>query len=521
MTVFNAIPRWILLACVASSGVGISWHLYQTRLVTERASAHAQFYEEARIQGMRAATLIGNAQQTLDAFDAFFSASDDIKRVEFNLFAGYMLGSNDEIEAIYWAPYISRKERQAFEHDLDASGIAHYGVFDIKTPQIVRVPAPPRDYYLPIYFAAPTQQQQHAIGIDLQGREKNILLRQYAASTGKRVTTPMYQDLLDPTGPASVAVYQPLYCHNQNFAIPCDNALQLRGFLVMVLRPEILFQKRLDEKHGAHLSMRLIDLDDGHNVISPRHIPSARPEPDTDVYRFPIMMPERHWELELRPNHVKAPNYIAEELLLALLALTAVIVLSLERGLTYVQRLKQANVDLELQKHRLAKLASHDSLTGLPNRRKLQDKAEWALSIEERHGRRTAICMLDLDNFKQVNDQLGHRVGDLLLQQVAYRLLRIIRKGDIVSRIGGDEFVLLFPLLREQDELLPLLQRLLTSIQDCADVITQGQIPVTASLGIAISNAENRNFKKLLHQADQAMYQAKQIGKNNFAFWQE
>lgn len=92
----------------------------------------------------------------------------------------------------------------------------------------------------------------------------------------------------DPIGPASVAVYQPLYCHNQNFAIPCDNALQLRGFGDGAAA-EILFQKRLDEKHGAHLSMRLIDLDDGRNVISPRHIPSARPEPITDVYRFPIM----------------------------------------------------------------------------------------------------------------------------------------------------------------------------------------------------------------------------------------
>ena len=168
---------------------------------------------------------------------------------------------------------------------------------------------------------------------------------------------------------------------------------------------------------------------------------------------------------------------------------------------------------------RLSHQATHDSLTGLPNRTLLSDRLEQAIRFTERSQSRLHVVFIDLDNFKYVNDSLGHDAGDTLIQVMAQRLKAVVRESDTVARLGGDEFVLLMQGLQGNDELASLaLNRLLLDIGRPVEVGGR-EITVTCSLGVSVYPHDGRDADTLLKHADAAMYQAKQAGRNNFQFF--
>ena len=176
----------------------------------------------------------------------------------------------------------------------------------------------------------------------------------------------------------------------------------------------------------------------------------------------------------------------------------------------------------KLAEDRIKQLAFYDQLTGLPNRRLLFDRLEQALASRSRHHRQGALLFIDLDNFKTLNDTLGHDVGDLLLQQIAQRLLACVREGDTVARIGGDEFVVMLDGLSaidaeaaNQAELVG--KKLLATLNQpfqIANITYQG----SACIGIALFE-NSLAIDELLKRADLAMYQAKSLGRNALCFF--
>ncbi len=168
----------------------------------------------------------------------------------------------------------------------------------------------------------------------------------------------------------------------------------------------------------------------------------------------------------------------------------------------------------EYQRH-LEDLAHYDPLTHLPNRRLLADRMRQALAHAQRTGNLLAICMLDLDGFKPVNDLHGHKVGDQLLIEVSRRLQDGVRGDDTVARLGGDEFVLLLGGLdsvREADEMLTRLLHILAAPY----ALVEQQINLTASIGVTLFPSDTGNADTLLRHADHAMYLAKEAGKNRY-----
>ena len=162
-------------------------------------------------------------------------------------------------------------------------------------------------------------------------------------------------------------------------------------------------------------------------------------------------------------------------------------------------------------------LAYYDVLTGLPNRTLLQDRIKQQISAAHRDKQNFAVMFLDLDRFKYVNDSMGHAVGDQLLQLVSSRLLEKVREGDTVSRIGGDEFVIL---LRDTnaDGAAHVAQGLLDSLSLPCD-LNGIRFPVHATIGISLFPDNGSDIGTLLKQADVAMYRAKEEGRNNFRFF--
>lgn len=170
---------------------------------------------------------------------------------------------------------------------------------------------------------------------------------------------------------------------------------------------------------------------------------------------------------------------------------------------------------LEIYSRELEKLALHDALIGLPNRRLLMDRLELTLSHAQRNKSATALMYLDLDGFKQINDTLGHDAGDILLRMVATQLLSVVRKEDTVARIGGDEFVIVLRDLNHELDLTRLVTKLIKAVaQPCS--IHGNDVSITVSVGIAIYPANGDTVETLMKSADLAMYAAKQSGKNKY-----
>jgi diguanylate cyclase (GGDEF)-like protein/PAS domain S-box-containing protein len=160
-------------------------------------------------------------------------------------------------------------------------------------------------------------------------------------------------------------------------------------------------------------------------------------------------------------------------------------------------------------------LAYHDALTGLPNRLLFKDRVTVALSHAQRNNSRLAVLFLDLDRFKVINDSLGHNIGDRLLQEVASRVEACLRDSDTVARLGGDEFTILLPNLIHSDDAAPVAQKILDSIR-APFHIEERELFTSTSIGISLYPEDAADAETLIKNADTAMYQAKEQGRDNY-----
>lgn len=164
--------------------------------------------------------------------------------------------------------------------------------------------------------------------------------------------------------------------------------------------------------------------------------------------------------------------------------------------------------------------ANYDILTGLTNRLRFNNNFEQAIKDAKRSGKSIALLFIDLDNFKMINDTLGHIEGDNLLKQVAERIKHCVRDTDMVSRIGGDEFTVILNNMQDAQQAKIVAEKMLSALRKSFQLKNK-KIHITASIGISISPQDSIVTDDLLKQADQAMYQAKKAGHDCYRFWHE
>ncbi len=164
----------------------------------------------------------------------------------------------------------------------------------------------------------------------------------------------------------------------------------------------------------------------------------------------------------------------------------------------------------------ISHMALHDALTGLPNRRLLQDRVDQAIARSDRTGELLSLFFVDLDRFKHVNDTLGHAAGDDLIIQVAKRLKEATRKGDTVARLGGDEFCVLCPGMTEPPAIAELAERMLATLSKPFLLLDTHIVDISGSIGVAIAPKHGHNYDELVGCADAAMYVSKEKGRNQY-----
>ena len=201
---------------------------------------------------------------------------------------------------------------------------------------------------------------------------------------------------------------------------------------------------------------------------------------------------------------------------IGLRSVAALSLLSLALVLLYLRHHHNAMRLAEEEHERAEFLAMHDPLTGLPNRTLLTDRVRQALSRQQRHGAMFALFMIDLDRFKEINDEYGHEGGDAVLLAVANRIAPSLRATDTVARFGGDEFIVLVGDVQGESDAVNVAEKLLQAVSQPIDY-RGATIKVTCSLGVALCPRDGHSLEDLLRQADHAMYRVKSGGRNGLS----
>ncbi len=180
----------------------------------------------------------------------------------------------------------------------------------------------------------------------------------------------------------------------------------------------------------------------------------------------------------------------------------------------HLKNQEELNEQKELSDYR----ASHDDLTGLPDRSLLMDRLRQTIKQAKRHHNKAAVLFIDLDNFKPVNDTYGHKNGDKVLKIIARRFKKHLRQIDTVARLGGDEFVIVFNSIKQTSDINEVLEKLIDAVNKPIS-IDQAEVKMTMSIGISVYPDDAVKTKDLLDYADIAMYRAKDAGRNMYQYY--
>ncbi|MDP2416415.1 MAG: diguanylate cyclase [Hydrogenophaga sp.] len=241
-----------------------------------------------------------------------------------------------------------------------------------------------------------------------------------------------------------------------------------------------------------------------------RMLTSGRHAPEFYQTMWDAVLSQGHWRGEIWNRHKAGHEYAA--------VLTVSAIKTIDGSVSSYVGILSDITALKLHEAELERIALYDALTGVPNRRLLQTRLEDALGRARRHGTRLALAYLDLDGFKAVNDVFGHGAGDHLLVEMSCRLSACLRETDTLARLGGDEFVLLLVDLSQDPEWQAVMQRVLDAVA-CPVPHGEHLLRVSCSLGVALYPDNNVGPDALMRYADQAMYQAKQAGKNRYVLF--
>ncbi|MCQ4346696.1 diguanylate cyclase [Pseudomonas stutzeri] len=495
--------------------VALVSYLYGTAL--ERDLETREFQRLAQVQYQNTQELLRRSTQVLLAFRGFFAASQEVDRDEYARFAGEILAHYPEIYAIHWAPKVATAQRAALEAEIRPLQPAPLGIFDTDARGKLLSPAPARAIYFPVQYTEPYAANRMVIGLDTLGRSPNEVIIRAATASGEQQLTPVFPLIQDPDGPLASALYQPVFASDQPTASAEQRQQALQGFLILLLRPSLLVEGLpFGERKVA---VRLYDRQDSQLVaIHPRG--ASLQAPAENVVHHELQVPGRTWVMEFVASEGFGEGLHIQPvlLMLSLLLLTGGLVF-LDRSHRSSQVLRTTNAELLRRQQELDDLAHYDPLTGLPNRLLLYDRIAMALAAQRRQGGSLAVCVLDLDGFKTINDRFGHPAGDLVLREVARRLQALVRASDTAARLGGDEFVVLLPGLAAGAALHQLMQRLIARLGEPIALADDGpQVQVSTSIGIAFACGQ-QGVDSLIHQADVAMYQAKHVGKGCYRIY--
>lgn len=428
-----------------------------------------------------------------------------------------------------WSPLVRHADRAEFERQANQMHSAH-----LAQPFVIRgrdgdgrlFAAGQADTYLPILFVEPLERNLAAVGLDVQVLPATARAVKAAVQTGLAHVTEGIRLVQETGEQRGVVMYQAVFnAGNSGAAAPG----RVRGVVSAVFRMDDVLHAALGELDASYLTVCLLDpAAPAHNQRLSGHA-GCSSDLATQVRHFSsasVQFGERTWLFQVAAG----PRFESQErgwiawstLTVSLLAVTMLgAFLTVQTGHARRTELlvEQRTRELAYSNAGLQKLALYDPLTGLANRLHWTEEVRKALDASRRHGDKMAVLFVDLDHFKNVNDSLGHSVGDLLLKAVAARLQSCLRAHDVMARQGGDEFVVMMSRLRHKGDATLVATKMVEQLTEPFS-LNGHTVRASASVGVALYEGGDTDVETLLRHADLAMYRAKASGRNAWAFFE-
>jgi diguanylate cyclase (GGDEF)-like protein len=402
-------------------------------------------------------------------------------------------------------------------------------------PRLTLAAHGPADEHLFVIFNRSLDSITAVPGRDLSQSSQAADALRISRATGQVTASLTYVLIKDRALPAaeqqmSFVLAAPVYGGLGN-----PDAGRFRGWVVMGMRGGDFIEETLQSQSRDAVTVVLTDLSAGASTTVARPRTGVPARAGRLSRERTIMVGQRRWQLTLEPTGTlmaaadrRMPALIlgiAVLITLLVAAVTAVLAGSRNRAMNKVdqataalrddiRRREATEVQLRERENELRHLALHDPLTGLANRTLFQERVEHAIATHSRGDATLAVLFVDLDGFKQINDNRGHGAGDSVLAEVAARLQDCVRGGDTVGRFGGDEFAVLAEHVAGVDDVTIVADRIVRALQRPFDVDGR-PCHITASAGVAVY-APGTDANAIIRRADEAMYTAKTAGKNHY-----
>ena len=515
-------PLWPLIgaACVGLAIAVAAWFAVSA---WEERLAKASF---TNVAGDYAAVLQNGLDQYLGkllALRAFYDASHTVDPNEFDLFTSQITTGYDDAMRLVWAPRVTRYERAEFERKERAGGHPDFSIrtWSLSNPMAV---SPERDEYFPILYSTVASKRSATLGTDLNSESaRSEAIRR--ASEGNIIATAQGIQIRNPISGLRDAFLAmiPVYRRDADIESIEQRRRNTVGVIVGAFQTEGVFDAILARANlPQNVDLYLYAAHSGPDAM-PVYLRGAASRnqpldggPQKALAGLPfwstmLKAGDTKWNLVVVPMQEGLISYYRAWLASATVILVFGALLAyLWASIRYALRLEAAN-------KMVLELAQTDLLTSLANRRAFLKRLTVAFAASLRGAPSFAVLYLDIDDFKDVNDTLGHAMGDLLLKDVVSRLKSAVRPADLVARFGGDEFAILVPEVADPEtagELAARIGRLLAAPFS----IKGHKVRITSSIGIALFSPEIASPEAMMMQADLALYGAKDNGRDGYCF---
>jgi diguanylate cyclase (GGDEF)-like protein len=512
--------------CILAGAVGIGVSVMAAGLTANRESrsAEQQFNATAENNFMILQNGVNEYVNKLRAVRAFFDSSEaPVSRDAFETFTRPLLVENAAISTLSWVPRVLNSERAEFEREGVQQGIPDYHIKMMAADGKMSL-SPERSEYYPILYAT-LPKTFPLYGLDLRSEPPTLLEMEHARDQD-RLGISGVRVLVSSGGERSGFLFSlPVYSHGSFPNSVEDRRRSLAGFVHGSLSPGKMFETIITANQvpeGLDSYFFTLDADstalplymNGSRLRATPLQPTNRGSLAAGLHLSrDITADGQPWltmEMVPMPGGALLPHDRAWIVLIFGLIITGAVVIYINTSRRHARRMMQVN-------RQVSDLAQTDALTSLVNRRAFMTQLGAAFAACRRGAKPFAVLYFDLDHFKDVNDTLGHAVGDALLRQIAARVVACVRENDVVARIGGDEFAILQTDAEDASAAGALADKIAT-ILAASYVIAGNEVHVSVSIGISHYEPDTAGPEAMMIQADLALYRAKEDGRNCVRF---
>ncbi len=522
---FTRLRRHRLVLLVLCISLGVSFLAWRHEKNNAALDLHVSLDFNIRDVSSRIEQRMAAYEQVLHGAQGLYSVSGEVRRESFAAYVSALqLGADYAgMEGIGMAATVPASQREDHVLKMREAGFAGY---DIRAQGLHAM-------YVPVLQLEPfTGRNLAALGLDLYSDPSQRVAMDRARDSGNVAVSSklMLAPVAGGTGSAGEAeflMYLPIYKSGAVNDTPVARLTNIRGWIFAPFRMGDLMAGLYGENQPA-TDIRIYDgVETTADTLMYDSVARTRTQPGQSKDAEKITATEyvsnggHTWTIIISTlpgyeEHVgkdKSGLIAVTGLILSLLLglLTWQLATGRERALALARDMTK---ELRASEARFRYLAQYDDLTGLPNRAMFKDRLHHAILQARRDKGRLALMYLDLDNFKPVNDSLGHHVGDMLLRAVAGRMQDCVRESDTVARIGGDEFVVLLPVIEHEEDALRVAEKIRHSLNQPFEIAGGHVLEVSSSTGVVLYPEHGADEVELSRNADNAMYRAKELGRN-------